>query len=102
MFLSMGVKIPVIMTHYLFSLMRYYLFFCCHRYDIMLSCWEKEATERPKFSDLVDTVNDQMERDSGHLELSLAPTGQIASPPPSPRAEVELKAGVTCSWASYA
>ncbi|CAI8054072.1 Fibroblast growth factor receptor 2 [Geodia barretti] len=60
-------------------------------YDIMLSCWEKEATERPKFSDLVDTVNDQMERDSGHLELSLAPTGQIASPPPSPRAEVELK-----------
>ena len=66
-------------------------FFCCHRYDIMLSCWEKEATERPKFSDLVDTVNDQMERDSGHLELSLAPTGQIASPPPSPRAEVELK-----------
>ena len=40
----------------------------------MLSCWELEAKERPKFSDLVVTVNNLLERDAGYLELSVSPT----------------------------
>ena len=39
----------------------------------MLSCWELEAKERPKFSDLVVTVNNLLERDAGYLELSVSP-----------------------------
>ena len=40
----------------------------------MLSCWELEAKERPKFSDLIVTVNNLLERDAGYLELSVSPT----------------------------
>ena len=40
----------------------------------MLSCWEQEAKERPKFSDLVVTVNNLLERDAGYLELTVSPT----------------------------
>ena len=39
----------------------------------MLSCWELEATQRPKFSDLVVTVNNLLERDAGYLELLVSP-----------------------------
>ena len=40
----------------------------------MLSCWDLEAKERPKFSDLVVTVNNLLERDAGYLELLVPPT----------------------------
>ena len=52
---------------------------------MMLSCWEMKAGERPKFSDLVITVSDLLERDAGYLELSISGTSKAAtlSPPPS-------------------
>ncbi|CAI8054941.1 Tyrosine-protein kinase transforming protein RYK [Geodia barretti] len=61
----------------------------CHDdiYDVMFSCWKLEAGGRPKFSDLVVTVNDLLERDAGYLELSRFPTLTVATttpPPPSP------------------
>ena len=42
------------------------------RYEIMLLCWSIDAAERPKFSGLVTTINDLLERDAGYLELSHA------------------------------
>ena len=67
----------------------------------MLSCWELEAKERPKFSDLVVTVNNLLERNAGYLELSVSPTTTMKttfepdiSPPEStafPHTEVEVK-----------
>ena len=52
---------------------------------MMLSCWEMKAGERPKFSDLVITVSDLLERDAGYLKLSVSGTFKAAtlSPPPS-------------------
>ena len=53
----------------------------------MVCCWKLESGERPKFSDLVVTVNDLLERDAGYMELSRFPTLTVAtttSPPPSP------------------
>ena len=40
----------------------------------MLSCWEKEADERPKFSNLVMTVSSLLERSASYLELSFCTT----------------------------
>ena len=40
----------------------------------MLSCWELEAKECPKFTDLVVTVNNLLERNAGYLKLSVSPT----------------------------
>ena len=40
----------------------------------MVSCWDLEPGSRPKFSDLVVTVNDLLESYAGYLELSLPPT----------------------------
>ena len=69
----------------------------------MLSCWELEAKERPKFSDLVVTVNNLLERDAGYLELTVSPTTTMKttfepdiSPPEStafPQIEVEIEEG---------
>ena len=69
----------------------------------MLSCWELEAKERPKFSDLVVTVNNLLERNAGYLELSVSPTTTMKatfepdmSPPKSttlPQIEVEVEEG---------
>ena len=42
----------------------------CSRYDVMLLCWSIDASERPKFSDLVITINGLLERNAGYLELS--------------------------------
>ena len=36
----------------------------------MLLCWSIDASERPKFSDLVTTISGLLERDAGYLELS--------------------------------
>ena len=61
----------------------------------MLSCWDREASERPKFSDLVDTVNDLLEKDFCSLELTLSSTPQLetkTSPLPClSRADIELE-----------
>ena len=67
----------------------------------MLSCWELEAKDRPKFSDLVVTVNNLLERNAGYLELSVSPTTTMKttfepdiSPPEStalPHIEVEVE-----------
>ena len=60
---------------------------CFIRFNVMVSCWKLEAGERPKFSDLVVTVNDLLEQYGGYLELSRFPTLTVAtttSPPPSP------------------
>ena len=67
----------------------------------MLSCWELETKERPKFSDLIVTVNNLLERDAGYLELSVSPTTTMKttfepdiSPPEStalPHIEVEVE-----------
>ena len=69
----------------------------------MLSCWELEAKYRPKFSDLVVTVDNLLERDAGYLELSVSPTTTMMttfkpdiSPPQStalPLIEVEVAEG---------
>ena len=77
------------------------LFHVYIRYEVMLSCWELEAKERPKFSDLVVTVNNLLERDAGYLELSVSPTTTMKttfepdiSPPEStalPLIEVEVE-----------
>ena len=60
----------------------------------MLSCWELEGSKRPKFSYLVVTVNDLLERDAGYLELSLCHTNRMsatATPPHSSATpEIEL------------
>ena len=73
------------------------------KYEIMLSCWELEAKERPKFSDLVVTVNNLLERDAGYLELLVSPTTTMKttfepgiSPAEStalPHIEVEIEEG---------
>ena len=36
----------------------------------MLSCWNIEGADRPRFSSLVNTLSDLLERDSGYLQLS--------------------------------
>ena len=60
------------------------------RYSMMLACWAMKPGQRPKFSDLVVTVNDLLESYAGYLELSLSPTCEVAAtcttltPPPSP------------------
>ena len=36
----------------------------------MLSCWNIEGSDRPRFSSLVNTLSDLLERDSGYLQLS--------------------------------
>ena len=68
-----------------------------------MSCWELEAKERPKFSDLIVTVNNLLERDAGYLELSVSPITTMKttfepdmSPPKStafPHVEVEIEEG---------
>ena len=77
------------------------LFYVFIRYEVMLSCWDLEAKERPKFSDLVVTVNNLLERDAGYLELLVSPTTTMKttfepdiSPAEStalPHIEVEVK-----------
>ena len=51
---------------------------------MMLSCWVMKASERPKFSDLVITVSDLLERDAGYLELSVSGTSKAATLSPLP------------------
>ena len=41
-----------------------------YRYEIMLSCWNIEGSDRPRFSSLVNTLGTLLERDSGYLQLS--------------------------------
>ena len=36
----------------------------------MLSCWNIEESDRPRFSSLVNTLSTLLERDSGYLQLS--------------------------------
>ena len=36
----------------------------------MLSCWNIEESDRPRFSSLVNTLGTLLERDSGYLQLS--------------------------------
>ena len=47
----------------------------------MISCWDMEPGSRPKFSDLVVTVNDLLESYAGYLELSLCPTTTTTTNP---------------------
>ena len=42
----------------------------CSRYEVTLLCWSIDASERPKFSDLVITISGLLERDAGYLSLS--------------------------------
>ena len=60
------------------------------RYDMMLSCWEKKASERPKFSDLVITVSDLLERDDGYPELLVSIPNTLSSSLCIVRPEPEL------------
>ena len=50
------------------------ILYTLYRYDVMVSCWDQEPGSRPKFSDLVVTVNDLLENYAGYLELSVPPT----------------------------
>ena len=55
------------------------ILYTLYRYDVMVSCWDLEPGSRPKFSDLVVTVNDLLESYAGYLELSLPPTYTTAT-----------------------
>ena len=40
------------------------------RYDVMLSCWSPDASDRPTFQHLAESLETQLERESGYLKLS--------------------------------
>ena len=42
------------------------------RYEIMLKCWQANADERPPFSELVELVSTDLERQAGYLEFSFS------------------------------
>ena len=62
------------------------------RYEIMKSCWSLKPRERPTFQHLVGQFTSILEKTSGYLELSQAPsqldfrwknTSPSSHPPPS-------------------
>ena len=59
------------------------------RYEIMKSCWSLKPRERPTFQHLVGQFTSIMEKSSGYLELSQAPSQldflwkDTSHPPPS-------------------
>ena len=40
------------------------------RYEVMLSCWSPDASDRPTFQHLAKSLETQLERESGYLKLS--------------------------------
>ena len=40
------------------------------RYEVMLSCWSPDASDRPTFQQLAKSLETQLERESGYLKLS--------------------------------
>ena len=41
-----------------------------YRYEVMLSCWSPDASDRPTFQHLAKSLETQLERESGYLKLS--------------------------------
>ena len=39
-------------------------------YEVMLSCWSPDASDRPTFQHLVKSLEAQLEKESGYLKLS--------------------------------
>ena len=54
------------------------------RYEVMLSCWSPDASDRPTFQHLAKSLETQLERESGYLKLaeSFKLNGQQISSPP--------------------
>ena len=53
-----------------------------YRYEVMLSCWSPNASDRPTFQHLAKSLETQLERESGYLKLSesLKQEQRISSP----------------------
>ena len=49
-----------------------FMFHVTCRYEIMLKCWQANADERPLFSELVELVSTDLERQAGYLEFSFS------------------------------
>ena len=52
------------------------------RYEVMLSCWSPDASDRPTFQYLAKSLETQLERESGYLKISesLEQEQEISSP----------------------
>ncbi len=48
-----------------------YTLFTIFRYKILLSCWEEDPDERPKFSELASTIAMMLEGIAGYMPLQL-------------------------------
>ena len=43
------------------------------RYDLMMNCWNKSPSKRPRFSELVSEISTSLEGMAGYMELSTEP-----------------------------
>ena len=41
-----------------------------YRYEVMLSCWSPDASDRPTFQHLAESLEALLERESGYLKLA--------------------------------
>ena len=66
------------------------IFSCNCRYSLMMSCWSKEAQERPIFSDVVKTISNYTEIIAGYLDINFNPFESSYSPTGSTAATAAL------------